>query len=336
MRLRPLRLFQYSLLCLLLFFEVSLIYGHHYYNAPGPLPQPKTVYFKKGTGFLAIVDQLAQEGVIRHPLVFKAVAAVAGDARRFKAGEYHFTSAISPKLVMDMIAEGRVVVHRLLIPEGLTVAEIMALLNKEDALEGEIAGTFEEGSLLPETFHFVRGDSRQEMVRRMYVGMKSLMAQLWPKRKEGLPFSSEQEALTLASVVERETDLDAERSRVAAVYINRLRKGMKLQADPTVIYGIVKDKGAPLGRALLLSDLKYDSPYNTYLNAGLPPGPIANPGRKSIEAALKPAETNELYFVATGTGGHRFAATAEQHNKNVKEYRAMQKQKKEQQAAPAN
>jgi UPF0755 protein len=301
----------------------------YYYHAPGPLTEPTTVLFKKGKGFREIVDDLSEKGVIRYPLLFKMVAVTLGDARKFNAGEYKFSAAINPRLVMDMIAEGRVVVHRLTIPEGLRVSQVVAILDHQELLEGKAAEDISEGSLLPQTYHYTYGDLRQDLILRMQAGMQATLEELWPKRKEGLPFTTPEEAVTLASIVERETDLDSERGRVAAVYINRLKKGMKLQADPTVMYGIEQVKG-PLVRLLVMSDLKYDTPYNTYTRTGLPPGPIANPGRASIEAVLNPPATKELYFVATGTGGHRFAATAKEHMSNVAEYRKQQKLQKQQ------
>lgn len=314
-----------SFLTLLLALGCLTLYSAYYYHSPGPLAEPKTVIFKKGRGFREIVDDLSEAGVIRYPLLFKAVAVTLGDARQFKAGEYEFSAAISPKLIMDMIAEGRVVVHRLVIPEGLTVAEILARLDNEKVLEGQVSAVLKEGDLLPETYHFVYGDSRGEIVSRMQEGMATTLAELWEKRKKDVPLATPQEALTLASIIEKETGVAAERGRVAAVFVNRLKKGMKLQSDPTVIYAVEKEKG-PLTRPLVTSDLAADSPYNTYKYPGLPPGPIANPGRDALEAALNPPDTGEFYFVATGTGGHHFAATLKEHNKNVKEYRKLLKQ----------
>jgi len=297
-------------------------YVYHYYNMPGPLSQESTVVFKRGEGFIAIVDDLEAQGVIRNPVLFKAIAVLLGDARKFKAGEYKFSAAISPRLIMDMIAEGRVVVHKLTVAEGLAAREVIMLLNNEPALEGAITTPIAEGSLLPETYHFTYGETRQALIGRMQAGMVSVISELWEKRAPGLPFATPAEAVTLASIVEKETGVTAERPRVASVFINRLRKGMKLQTDPTVVYGIEAASGAPMGRNLLLSDLRAPTAYNTYVIEGLPPGPIANPGRASIEAVLHPADTNDLFFVATGTGGHNFSATLAEHNRNVAAYRA--------------
>lgn len=295
-------------------------YTKYYYDAAGPLAEPSNVIFKKGMGFQAIVDHMAEKGVIRHPLLFKAIAAVTGDGRKFKAGEYAFPAGISPRLAMEMVASGEVVVHKITIPEGLTVPEIMALLQQEAVLEGAAPQGIKEGALLPETYHFTYGDTRQQVVAWMQAAMQQLLAEVWPKRKVNLPVRTVEEALVLASIVEKETGVASERPRVAAVFVNRLKLGMKLQSDPTVAYGVEKDKG-PLKQALTLKDLQYDSPYNTYMYAGLPPAPIANPGRASIEAVLNPPETKELYFVATGTGGHNFSETLSQHNAYVQQYR---------------
>ncbi|MDX1975329.1 MAG: endolytic transglycosylase MltG [Rickettsiales bacterium] len=290
------------------------------YYAPGPLTEPKTVLFKRGHGFRQIVDDLGEQGVIRYPLVFKAIAALTGDARKFKAGEYYFTTAIPPAMVMGMIAQGKVVVHKVTVAEGLTVQEINALLTKETLLEGDVPTGIEEGSLLPETYYYTYGDNRADIIHRMQAAMQATLNELWDKRRTDTPLTTRQDIITLASIVEKETGLPSERPLVASVFMNRLRLGMKLQTDPTVIYAITKGQTS-LGRALTLADLETDSPYNTYKYAGLPPGPIANPGRASIEAALNPLDSNYLYFVATGNGGHNFAATLQEHNKNVADYR---------------
>ncbi|MFW0777948.1 MAG: endolytic transglycosylase MltG [Rickettsiales bacterium] len=306
------------------------LYSYHYYTAPGPLSERTTVLFKKGTGFVDIVDKMEEAGVIDHSLLFKALAVFSGDARQFKAGEYRFSAAISPRLVMEMIAKGRVVVHKVTIPEGMNVRQVIKRLNGRKLLEGVIVMRIEEGSLLPQTYHYVYGDQRMELINRMQTGMQATLDELWPNRAKNLPFITQQQALTLASIVEKETNLDSEYGRVAAVYINRLRKGMRLQADPTVIYGIEQKTGKPMGRLLTYSDLKKPTPYNTYINTGLPPTPIANPGRKAIEAVLNPPKTKELFFVATGDGGHNFATTLAQHNRNVAAYRKKRREKAKQ------
>jgi UPF0755 protein len=298
------------------------IYAWDYNEGAGPLKGPKTVVLPHGEGFVAIVGNLTREGVIDQPLLFEGIAIGLGQARKFKAGEYYFAAGATPKSVITMIASGQVVVHKLTIPEGLTVREVLALVDKEPALSGDAHATpIIEGSLLPETYNFKLGDSRKDMITRMQADMKTLMESLWQKRKAELPYMGSQQALTLASIVEKETGVRAERGKVAAVFLNRLRLNMRLQSDPTVAYGLEQQLGAPLGRALTSDDLRSNTPYNTYMIDGLPPGPIANPGRASIEAVLNPPDTSDLYFVASGTGGHRFAATLEEHNRNVQLYR---------------
>ncbi len=301
-------------------------WGFHQYRAPGPLAETKILIFRKGTGFKGISAGLAEGDVVRSEEVFKAVAILTGKYKKFKAGEYEFPAGIPMRDVITQLSEGRVVIHKFTLIEGLSSREVAKRLMAEDVLEGDLP-EMPEGSLLPETYHFTYGDTRFDLVTRMQQGMTQVLNELWEKRKEGLPLHSPHDALVLASIVESETGIDHERPRVAAVYVNRLKKGMKLQADPTVAYGIEKAKDGPMGRALRLSDLKDEkNPYNTYAHEGLPPTPISNPGRSSIEAALNPPNTNEFYFVATGNGGHNFSATAAEHGKNVAIYRAAQAQ----------
>lgn len=300
-------------------------YVIYYYSAPGPLAAPVTVIFKRGTGFQGIIEELTNQQVIDTPLLFEAIVIAMGDAHKFKAGEYEFSASISPRLVIDMISEGKVVVHKITIPEGLRSRDVVNMLKSESALEGDVVEQIDDGTLLPETYHFVYGDSRQEIIDRMKAGMHSVVEELWAKRKADLPFDTPQQAVILASIVEKETGLASERGRVAAVFINRLKKGMKLQSDPTVAYGIAVQKDDVPKRSLTTSDLRKPTPYNTYTITGLPPGPIANPGRAAIEAVLNPPETNEFYFVATGTGGHNFSATMKGHEHNVVEYRKVKK-----------
>lgn len=289
----------------------------------GSLEQETNVILPRGSGFSKSVDILAENDVIAYPLFFKMIAYAIGDAQRIKAGEYNFSYAVSPREVLQMLVDGKVVVHKITIAEGLNVREIVALLNDDKILVGEVPDNIAEGSLFPETYHFTYGDSRASLISRMQGKMQRALDELWEKRGEKLPLASKKEALVLASIVEKETGVPSERSRVAAVFINRLRIGMKLQSDPTTVYGLEKLNGnQPLGRALTSYDLKIPSVYNTYVIDALPPEPIANPSREAIEAVLHPLDTNELYFVATGNGGHNFASTLGQHNKNVQEYRA--------------
>ena len=287
-----------------------------YLVRPGPAHEETVVVLPRGAGLAQITASLHEARVIDHPWLFRLAVRVSGRDRELKAGEYAFPAAIPARSVINMLANGQTVAHRLTVAEGLTVAEIYQLLEQADGLSGDLPPPPPEGSLLPETYFYALGDRRAELVRRMQRAMDDLLAELWPGRAAGLPFAGRKEALMLASIVEKETATAAERPMVAAVFVNRLRRGMRLQADPTVIYGLTAGEG-PLGRSLTRQDWEDDSAYNTYRIEGLPPGPIANPGRASIEAVLNPAEADYLYFVADGSGGHAFARTLDEHNRNV-------------------
>jgi UPF0755 protein len=319
------------LFLLLLVLAVGLAGGAAYwgftkFQEPGPAAADTTVVIEHGLGVRAIADKLADAGVITDPLVFAAGVRVYGEERPLRAGEYLFPARHSMRAIMEQMIDGVTIAHRLTIPEGLTSAEIVALVAAAPDLEGDVpAAVPADGSLLPETYFFSRGDTRAQLLERMRKGMKDALAELWPARDGTVALKSAAEAVTLASIVEKETGLATERPHVASVFFNRLAQGMPLQSDPTVIYALTGGKG-PLGRALLRADLQVASPYNTYVNPGLPPGPIANPGRASLEAVLHPDSTKDLYFVADGTGGHAFAATLDEHNKNVAAWRQQQKQ----------
>jgi UPF0755 protein len=294
------------------------------YRRPGPLAAETTVVIPKGADVSAIAARLADAGVIADPLIFRLGARFDESDERLRAGEYAFVPGISAREVVAKLTEGQTVVRRLTVPEGLSAAEVVALVAAADGLEGEVGPIPAEGSLLPETYHISYGDSRAELIGRMAEAMNTTLAELWEDRAPDLPLETPEEALILASIVEKETAVPEERPRVAAVFVNRLRKGMLLQSDPTVAYGLALEAGPPT-RPLTFADLKKPTPYNTYLIEGLPPGPIANPGRAALEAALHPVETDELYFVADGSGGHAFAGTLEEHNRNVANWRKIQK-----------
>lgn len=313
--------------------------------APGPLPMQKTVIIDKGASVNNIADTLLKEGVIGSPLVFKIASRVISDPTKLKAGEYSFPANIPLTAVIGKLQIGDTVKHQITIPEGLTSYEVVELLKANEDLGGDIATVPAEGSLLPETYSFELGDSRQAKLDQMASNMNNRLEELWEKRQQDLPFKTKEEALTLASIVEKETGIPSERARIAGVFVNRLKAGIPLQTDPTVIYamhqGKPDNKGlGPIGRRLLKKDLEIDSPYNTYKNIGLPPGPIANPGRDAIEATLQPEQNDYLFFVADGTGGHLFAKTLDEHNTNVENWRKARKDKedaaKKQKETPVN
>ncbi len=295
------------------------------FERPGPLAADTVIYIPQGSGVEAIARQLHQDGAIVEPLVFRLGVRLLGVGRELRAGEYLFAAALSTRDAIDLLRSGQTVVRRLTLAEGLTSFEIVALVEQAAALEGAVDTVPPEGSLLPETYHYARGDRRDELIARMGRARDKLLSELWAARAPNLPVATPQEAVVLASIVEKETGVAGERPQVASVFVNRLQKGMRLQSDPTVVYGLTGGTGA-LGRALTRKDLQVPSPYNTYLNAGLPPGPIANPGRASLEAVLNPAQTAFLYFVADGSGGHAFAKTLAEHNRNVAKWRKFQKQ----------
>lgn len=296
------------------------------FQNPGPLAEDASIIIERGSGLNRIAAQLEEAGAISNRYIFIGGVRVMGLQSDLKAGEYTLPANISAKAIAEQLRDHDVVERRVTIREGLTSYEIVRLLNGVEGLSGEITDIPPEGSLLPETYDFQLNEPRAKIIARMSKAMDDAIADLWPQRAEGLPFNTIEEAMALASIIEKETSVAYERKKVAGVFVNRLRRGMKLQTDPTVIYAITmgrhenEGKG-PLGRRLLRKDWEYDSPYNTYKHAGLPPGPIANPGRASIEAALNPAAHDYIYFVADGTGGHAFGKTLAEHNRNVAAWR---------------
>lgn len=296
--------------------------GEFWFNREGPPAKSGTetvILLEHGLGVNAIAQRLEKAGVIDNATMFAVWTRFKGEGGALKAGEYAVPSKASMAEILSLLIGGKSILHKLTVAEGLTSAQAMRLVAADDVLTGDVGATPPEGALLPETYLFTRGTTRAEIVAKMQKTHDDLLADVWPRRAADLPFTTIGEALTLASIVEKETALAEERPRVAAVYINRLRKHMLLQSDPSVIYGITK--GEPLGRGLRQSELDRVTPYNTYQVAGLPPTPIDNPGRASIEAVLNPPHTTELYFVANGAGGHVFASTLAEHEANVRKWR---------------
>ena len=301
-------------------------YGRQKLEAPGPLPEDKIVNIPSRAGMADIADVLQREGVIDNNRWAFIGAVLALKARsELKPGEYSFQRNASLRDVIGTIVEGKVVQHSVTIPEGLTSEQIVARLSDNDIFAGLVREAPREGTLLPETYKFPRGTTREQVIQRMQQAQKRALAEIWERRSPDVPLKSPDQLVTLASIVEKETGKPDERSRVAAVFVNRLRQKIKLQSDPTIIYGLVGGKGT-LGRPIKRSEIIQPSPYNTYVIEGLPPGPISNPGRASLEAAANPARTRDLFFVADGTGGHAFTETYDQHQKNVAKLRSMEKQ----------
>jgi UPF0755 protein len=306
----------------------ALMIGKGRLEEPGPLREDKIVNIPPRSGIMDIADLLQREGVIdAHRLVFIGAVFALKARSELKAGEYLFPKGSSVKDVVETIVEGKVVQHQITIPEGLTSEQIVARLLENDVLSGNIKDVPREGSLLPDSYHFNRGFTREQLIQRMRQGQDRLVREVWERRSPDLPLKTPDQLVILASIIEKETSKPEERTRVAAVFANRLKQKMKLQSDPTIIYGLVFGKGA-LGHPLTKSEIAQPTPYNTYVIDGLPPGPIANPGRASIEAAANPARTKELYFAADGSGGHAFAETYDQHLKNVARLRGIEQEQK--------
>jgi UPF0755 protein len=302
----------------------ALYLGKQRFESPGPLIEDRIVNIPRGLGIRDIAELLVRQGVIDQPWVFIGGVLALKARGDLKHGEYQFTKNASLADVVTTIVENKEVQHALTIPEGLTSEQIVAKLLENDALSGQIKEIPREGTLLPETYKFTRGMVREQIIQRMQRAHRQLLAEVWEHRNPEIPIKTPEQLVTLASIVEKETGKPEERSRVAAVFVNRLKNKMRLQSDPTIIYGLTGGKGA-LGRPILKSEIEQPTPYNTYVIDGLPPGPIANPGRASLEAAANPARTKDLYFVADGTGGHVFSDNYDQHQKNVARLRVLEK-----------
>ena len=303
--------------------------GYFAYNEAvraGPHNRDAVVVLPEGASVRDIADRLGAAGVLRHPELFVAAAKLRQVSGDLKAGEYSIPAGVSTLGLIDLIVEGKSILHYFTAAEGLTTAQILRLVETHDTLSGDVTLTPHEGTLLPETYAFTRGRTRDQLLASMSKAQTAFIDSIWDGRAMELPFSTRTEAVILASIVEKETGVPEERARIAAVFVNRLRKGMRLESDPTIIYGLTG--GEPLGRGLRVSELKKETPYNTYLISGLPPTPIANPGKDSIRAVLSPADTDDIFFVADGSGGHVFAETLSEHNRNVAAWRRIERERR--------
>lgn len=309
---------------------IGAFWGLQQYGGPGSAAEDTTFAVARGQGVGTIARNLQRQGLITEYHIFQIAARLRGADKKIHAGEYEIPARASMQDILAKMESGQVLQHKFTVREGLTSWQVVQLLNAVDGMDGKVSDIPAEGTLLPETYIFQKGEARSAKIAEMQDAMKKTIDELWPARAANLPFTTPEEAITLASIVEKETGVASERPRIAGVFINRLRAGMALQTDPTVIYaltnGKIEDKGfGPLGRRLLRNDLQVDSPYNTYKNAGLPPGPIANPGRAAIEAVLQPETNDFLYFVADGTGGHVFSKTLSEHEANVAKWRKIRR-----------
>lgn len=311
--------------------SVCLTYGYLWYQSfvqPSHNTVPICIVVPKNISLNQVAQILAINKVIANPVAFTAIVRFKKLSQHIKAGEYKFPEYSSAESVLTMMINGKTVQHYITFAEGLTSRAVVDSLHSAQYMTGEITIIPAEGSLLPETYAYALGDHRQTILKRMQAAMNKAVQQLWATRQENLPFASLQQAVILASIVEKETALAHERPLVAAVFINRLRQGMPLQADPTVIYALEVQRGGPLSRSLTRDDLKFSHPYNTYIVSGLTPGPICNPGQAALQAVLHPANNNNLYFVADGTGGHVFSETLQQHQQHHQYWRKIRNGKK--------
>lgn len=317
------------IVCLTIAAAGTVYYAMSTYEDNGPLTANTNFIVRNGAGIQEIASSLERNNIVSDGRVFRFMSeAYLEDNDTLKAGEYEIKAGSSMQEIMQLLKSGKSILYSVSLPEGLTVKQMFSRLSSDPVLEGDLPVQVPaEGTLRPDTYKFSRGTKRAEIVAQMAAAQKQLVDQIWEKRDPDLPIASRDEFVTLASIVEKETGIADERSRVASVFINRLEKGMRLQSDPTIIYGIFGGDGKPADRPILKSDLEKDTPYNTYLIKGLPPTPIANPGRAALEAVSNPSRTSDLYFVADGTGGHVFAATLDEHNNNVRRWRKIEAEK---------
>ncbi|CDZ50500.1 endolytic transglycosylase MltG [Neorhizobium galegae] len=299
------------------------------FQQPGPLEANTHFMVRSGNGLAEIATNLERNGIISDARVFRYVTATyLRKGETLKAGEYEIKARASMKDIMGILESGKSILYSVVMPEGLTVRQMMLRLAEDAVLEGDLPSELPaEGSLRPDTYKFSRGSKRADIIQQMRVAQQKMVDQIWERRDPDLPIKTKEEFVVLASIVEKETGKEDERAHVASVFINRLQRGMRLQSDPTIVYGIFGGEGKPSDRPIFKSDLAKQTPYNTYQIKGLPPTPISNPGRAALEAVANPWRTKDLYFVADGTGGHVFAATLEEHNANVRRWRRMESER---------
>lgn len=327
----PFVVFLNGMLTLLLMFVVVLLGAIYYvnseFNAPNQLTENQVILINSGTSLAEISSRLEELGAVSNEWIFNFGVRLNRKAGQVKAGEYEIVAGSSMRDVMDKLVAGRSIVHRVTLPEGLTSLQIVERLRQNEVLVGEIIEVPEEGALMPETYTFTRGETRASVIARMRRAQEEALQRIWESRNPDLPLESPEELVILASIVEKETGVSDERAKVAGVFVNRLNRGMRLQSDPTIIYGLVGGVGT-LGRGILRSEIQSDTPYNTYVIDGLPVGPIANPGLAALMATANPEEHDYYYFVADGTGGHAFGRTLEEHNSNVARWRQIEAQRR--------
>ncbi|MBO6902250.1 MAG: endolytic transglycosylase MltG [Rhizobiaceae bacterium] len=301
----------------------AIYFGAREFEEPGPLKTTDTILVRPNTSVAEIATQLERLDMVSDARIFRLGVRAFGSDSTLKAGEYEVRAGASMRDIMELMQSGKSVQYALTIPEGMTVWQAFKRIAATEELTGDLPAELPpEGSLAADTLRFTRGMERQAIVEKLMADQRALVQSIWERRDPDLPIKDVNEFVTLASIVEKETGRADERPRVAAVFVNRLRRGMRLQSDPTILYGLFGGQGKPEDRPIYRSDIDKPTPYNTYTIDGLPPGPIANPGRAALEAVANPSETKDLYFVADGTGGHVFAETLDEHNANVARYRA--------------
>ncbi len=305
----------------------GLVYwGKREFSGQGPLVADTEFSVQRGERLQKVADRLSEVGAISNPFIFRVAARYTGQEDNLKFGDYAIPARSSMEEVLALISSGKGINYQVTIPEGWSSYQIVEKLQSVEELAGEAVSVPAEGSLAPNTYAISKGDSVEVVLARMMREQQRILDEAWEQRPEGLPYKTKEEALIMASIIEKETGISTERKDVAAVFVNRLNKGMRLQTDPTVIYGLTLGKET-LGRGLRRSELEKETPYNTYIVSGLPPTPIANPGKESIEAALNPSKSDNLYFVADGSGGHVFSRTLAEHNRNVAKWRRIEAEK---------